>query len=236
MDHAGHGYSDPVKPPAQYSLPLLLDDVASFLTLPTVAGPKIAVAMSMGGMLTCRVLEEVAAAGKESPVAGLVLVDVAPDLAPSGVGELLAIAAHPGFSTMDEAFDVVRAMNPTRPSHLLRARLQQALRWDEAAGRFVWRLDPAFAENVGDLLDSLFERRPVRTLGIPVLLLRGGVSKVLSAEAAAAFAASFAAPGCRVLEVPGAGHSLPGDAPDLFAEAVLDFAETLQGGAGSSRM
>ncbi len=57
--------------------------------------------------------------------------------------------------------------------------------------------------------------------GVPMLLVRGQVSDLVSQDRADEFLARF--PGVEFIDVQGAGHMVAGDRNDLFADAVLDF-------------
>ncbi|HXU25356.1 MAG TPA: alpha/beta hydrolase, partial [Tepidiformaceae bacterium] len=60
-----------------------------------------------------------------------------------------------------------------------------------------------------------------RQITVPTLLLRGGVSDILSRETAERMAKEI--PDCRLVEIPGSGHSIPLEAPARFLEAVQTF-------------
>ena len=57
--------------------------------------------------------------------------------------------------------------------------------------------------------------------GVPLLLVRGQMSDLVSQERADEFLARF--PQVEFVDVQGAGHMVAGDRNDLFADAVLDF-------------
>jgi peroxiredoxin len=57
--------------------------------------------------------------------------------------------------------------------------------------------------------------------GVPMLLVRGQVSDLVSQDRADEFLARF--PAVEFVDVRGAGHMVAGDRNDLFADAVLDF-------------
>jgi peroxiredoxin len=57
--------------------------------------------------------------------------------------------------------------------------------------------------------------------GVPMLLVRGQVSDLVSQDRADEFLARF--PQVEFVDVHGAGHMVAGDRNDLFADAVLDF-------------
>ena len=57
--------------------------------------------------------------------------------------------------------------------------------------------------------------------GVPMLLVRGQVSDLVSQERADEFLARFSQ--VEFVDVRGAGHMVAGDRNDVFADAVLDF-------------
>jgi peroxiredoxin len=57
--------------------------------------------------------------------------------------------------------------------------------------------------------------------GVPLLLVRGRSSDLVSAGKAEAFLARF--PACGFVDVTGAGHMVAGDRNDAFTAAVLAF-------------
>ena len=57
--------------------------------------------------------------------------------------------------------------------------------------------------------------------GVPMLLVRGQMSDLVSQERADEFLARF--PQVEFADVRGAGHMVAGDRNDIFADAVLDF-------------
>jgi pimeloyl-ACP methyl ester carboxylesterase len=61
---------------------------------------------------------------------------------------------------------------------------------------------------------------------VPVLLVRGAESDVVSAEIAHEFLA--AVPQAELVEVAGARHMVSGDENDAFANAILAFLESLR--------
>src|SRR5690606_30442671 len=64
-------------------------------------------------------------------------------------------------------------------------------------------------------------------LGVPILVVRGALSDVVSREAVEDFVA--AVPGARFVELSGAGHTAAGDDNDAFTEAVAEFVSQYEG-------
>jgi non-heme chloroperoxidase len=60
-----------------------------------------------------------------------------------------------------------------------------------------------------------------RDLMLPTLLVRGGLSDVLSESGAEDFLAIC--PHAEYINVTGAGHMVAGDKNDIFADAVIEF-------------
>ncbi len=61
---------------------------------------------------------------------------------------------------------------------------------------------------------------------MPVLLVRGRVSDLLSAEGAQEFLAMV--PQAEFVDVEGAGHMVAGDRNDAFNSAIVDFLDRLE--------
>src|SRR3546814_14194035 len=61
-------------------------------------------------------------------------------------------------------------------------------------------------------------------LALPVHLVRGGSSDLISLEAAKRFVATV--PGAQFTAVSGAGHMVVGDDNDVFSRAILEFLDS----------
>jgi pimeloyl-ACP methyl ester carboxylesterase len=160
----------------------------------------------------------------------LVLVDVAPRIEPEGVKRIGAFMTGnlDGFASLDEVADAIAAYNPHRPRPNDLSGLKKNLRQRDD-GRWVWHWDPRFvAGRFGSpdetRLSSMDpERLPnaARNLRLPVLLVRGRMSDLLSEEGAREL--QELVPHARIADVAGAGHMVAGDRNDVFTAAVLDF-------------
>ena len=62
-------------------------------------------------------------------------------------------------------------------------------------------------------------------IDVPVLLVRGRMSDLVTDDSATAFLKEF--PGSQLVDVSGAGHMVAGDRNDVFTDAVLGFIDTL---------
>jgi pimeloyl-ACP methyl ester carboxylesterase len=126
-----------------------------------------------------------------------------------------------GFESLDQAADAVAAYLPHRTKPRSPEGLKKNLRLRD--GRWYWHWDPAFMTKPGDdpeLRTETFERA-AKSLTIPVLLIRGKLSDVVSPEGVKHFLATV--PRAEFVELPNAGHTAAGDDNDAFSEAVVKF-------------
>lgn len=216
LDARGHGDSDR-SPSADYTVDTLAGDVLSVLD--QIGRPVALVGASMGG------LTGIAAARRAGPgvVTKLVLVDVVPRFESEGsqrIRDFMTRHVH-GFDTLEEAADAIAAYLPhrRRPSDL--EGLKKNLR--RRAGRWHWHWDPAFVTSAGEDPFVKVEEleRAAMELAIPILLIRGKLSDVVSPEGVEQFRALV--PQARFVELSEAGHTAAGDDNDAFTDAVLEF-------------
>ena len=161
----------------------------------------------------------------------LTLVDIIPRTDPSGVEKIMAfMGAHleHGFHSLEAAAESIAAYLPHRPRPRDLSGLRKNLR-EGPDGRFRWHWDPKFVTGVrrtrpanhGEELEAR-----CRDIDIPVHLIRGRMSELVSLPAAREFVASLRRG--TFTDVADAGHMVAGDRNDVFLEAVLSFLETLQ--------
>jgi pimeloyl-ACP methyl ester carboxylesterase len=212
LDQRGHGDTE-WAPEGRYRREDFVADVRAFIDDRDWEAPTL-VALSLGGLNAIAF-----AAAHRDRVAGLVVVDVAPTISPSGGQAIRAQLAVHDFASFEEAVERAHAFNPRRSLENIRTRLGHALR-QRADGRWVYKFDP----NIGSGgLEADFERlwEQLRSLECPTLLVRGAESAILARETAARFLREL--PGSAVVEVPGAGHSVMGDNPGGFVSAIRPF-------------
>jgi pimeloyl-ACP methyl ester carboxylesterase len=224
FDLRGHGDSD-WAPDGDYSPDAYAEDarrlIKSMPRRPAVVGA------SLGGIAL------LTATGEEprAKVSALVLVDVAPRIEEAGarrIGDFMGEHMEDGFATLDDAADAVAAYNPHRPRPRDLEGLRKNLR-QRSDGRWIWHWDPRFRQRPQGSPDetrvSLVapERleTAARSLDMPVLLVRGKVSDLLSAEGAEQFLALV--PHAEFVDVEGAGHMVAGDRNDAFNSAIVEF-------------
>lgn len=216
IDLRGHGESG-WSPDGRYDIDLFADDVRRVME--TLDRPPVLIGASLGGLAALLV-----AAYPPPATAGLVLVDIATRIEQRGSSEVgnFMTSAPDGFASLEEAADAVSAYLPHRPRPKDVSGLKRNLRLRED-GRYHWHWDPAFIRpqsRTGPRDESLLEDA-ARALTVPALLVRGGLSKVLSPEGVQAFLEQV--PHAEFVDVLGADHMVAGDANDSFNGAVFDF-------------
>jgi pimeloyl-ACP methyl ester carboxylesterase len=217
LDQRGHGDTDPA-PDCDYSDDALLGDLVAFVDALGLRRLTL-VALSMGG----RVALNFAGCHPER-VERLVIVDIGPEIALLGqarVGTLIA-AAPERFESVEEVVAYMRAHAPLYAEAMLRHRAQHAVR-PLPNGGFTWKYDRA-------LRDAIRQGRMRAPAGLwpqwcaitcPTLLVRGALSDVLSDETAKRMVDKL--PVARLVVVPGAGHTVPGDQPAAFQALLREF-------------
>ena len=170
------------------------------------------VAMSLGGLNAMAF-----AATRPARVRALVVVDVVPSIAPEGRDAVAQQLSVQEFASFEDAVAMAHAFNPRRTLDNIRERLGHAMR-PFADGRWRYKFDPGIAAGAADM-ERLWT--DVRRIRCPTLLVRGAESPILTAANAGRFVATV--PGSRVAEVAGAGHSVMGDNPAGFLDAVAPF-------------
>jgi len=227
IDLPGHGHSD-WRQDRDYHPARSAATVGEWLTqLPPQ--PRVLVGMSMGGLTSI-----VLAASGVTELTHLVIVDITPGVArrdrapeqrPEGVVRL--IQGQRTFDTFDEMLQATAALAPNRPVDSLRPGVLHNSR-QLADGRWSWRYDQAGMAGPRPPREGVSEESPMEQLWedlsripVPVMLVRGGNSKVVSDEDQAEF--ERRKPGTRMETVPGAGHSVQSDRATRLAELITDF-------------
>jgi pimeloyl-ACP methyl ester carboxylesterase len=237
VDFRGHGESD-WSPDGDYRVTTFAGDVLAVLRhLP----PRpVLVGASLGGFTAMLLAGELAPAA----VRAVVLVDIVPNMDPSGamrIHNFMNDRMISGFDSLEEVADSIQEYNPhrRRPTDLdgLRANLRRR------DGRWYWHWDPKFIDGTSahppievtdvDRLHAAVES--ILRNGVPMLLVRGQMSDLVTKERADEFLGRF--PEIDFVDVGGAGHMVAGDRNDAFAGAVVEFlarsrreAEDLDGG------
>lgn len=243
LDARGHGDSD-WSVQKHYAIEDLAADlravVAQLDRKPALVGA------SMGG-LTALIAEGERPPGTSSICTALVLVDIAPRTEQKGIERIFAFMSRnrDGFASLDEAAEAVAAYlphrsnaTPARPRDTSRLeknlRLRSTATLTNPAGtpRYYWHWDPDMLAHwqqstAPDKTTANEARlyRAARALTIPTLIVRGGISDVVSEKVMAEFL--DAVPHVQSVSVADAGHMVAGDSNHAFSRAVIDFLETV---------
>jgi pimeloyl-ACP methyl ester carboxylesterase len=221
LDLRGHGESD-WSPDGEYTLDAYASDVRAVAA--ALGSPPVLVGASLGGLIALLAIGEPPGVA----VAGLVLVDVAHRFEVRGAQRILDVMAGDGGG-VDGAAAGGRHL-PRRPGAAGQDGLRGTLCARDQHRRP--RRDPRVVSGVRRLMDpeTAAERRAqlaTHALTAPTLLVRGGVSDLVTHEIAEEF--TRLCPVARVTEVRGAGHMVVSDRNGDVTEAVARFLRSLPG-------
>ncbi|MEQ8663466.1 MAG: alpha/beta hydrolase [Gammaproteobacteria bacterium] len=216
FDARGHGDSD-WAPDGVYTQDSMVADLACVVT--ALGGRRpVLVGASMGGGTSL-----VAVGEDHVDATALVMVDIAPRIEPDGVARIGAFMNQKpdGFDSLEEVADAIAAYQPHRKRPRDVSGLAKNLR-RAPNGKYRWHWDPRYMALRRDI-DRRTERLVdcARNLTLPTLLVRGGLSDILSEEGAQHFLALC--PHAEYVNITGAAHMVAGDRNDVFADAVIDF-------------
>jgi pimeloyl-ACP methyl ester carboxylesterase len=154
----------------------------------------------------------------------LVLVDVAPRIDEKGVAKIRAFMNQnpDGFDSLEEVAQAIASYQPQRQRPRNLEGLGKNVRLD-GDGKYRWHWDPKFRRSPQhDLVKRQLRLEAcARKLKLPTLLVRGGMSDVLTEEGAREFLQLC--PHCEYVNVPDAAHMVAGDRNDVFGNAVVAF-------------
>jgi pimeloyl-ACP methyl ester carboxylesterase len=216
LDSRGHGDSDR-SPTANYSVDSLGAD--TLRVIDQIGGPTVLIGASMGGLTGILAAHE---AGPEV-ITKLVLVDVVPRFEKDGSARIrdFMFSGVDGFDSLEQAAEAVSAYLPHRAKPRSPEGLKKNLRLRD--GRWYWHWDPAFLTKPADdpfVRMDMLEQSAI-DLQIPILLIRGKLSDVVSPEGVQDFLTKV--PRAEFVELSDAGHTAAGDDNDAFTEAVVEF-------------
>ncbi len=223
-DSRGHGDSS-WAPKANYAYETMVEDLKCLCDQLECDDPVV-VGASMGGMVALSAIGgEFADKGLQLNASALVMVDIAPDFEEEGSQRVLAFMRKnlDGFGSLEEVSEAISAYSPQRPRRRNLDGLAKNVRRGED-GRYYWHWDPNYLGQPRQFnLDSRRQRLRAcaRALQLPVLLVRGGLSDVLSEEGAQGFLRLC--PSAEYKNVTGAAHMVAGDRNDIFTSVVADF-------------
>jgi len=227
MDHRGHGDSD-WDPKARYAHEHMVADVEA-VTAALEIDRLVVIGHSLGGRIATLFADR-----NPERMAGLVLVDIGPDLDLRGVTRIrleVESKQRPVFGSVEEYSRVLSLAYPAgRPDAVMRMAVHGLRLRDD--GRYVLKMDPLLRGGGPSEEPELAEEREramsetlwkaLARISCPTLVVRGAASDVLSPDIADKMVDETLARG-RLAIVPQAGHSVMTDNPDGFREAVTDF-------------
>ena len=181
----------------------------------------VLIGMSMGGLNT------MAYAGKyPERLQAVVIVDVAPAISKKGMEETGRFLQDSRvFDSIEHALDESLKFLPARPRNGLRYSLMHALK-QRPDGKWTWKhaISPNLKQR-GGAEEALMHYgklwAEVKKIPCPTLVVHGEKSNVLDCAGADKLAKTL--PKGRSVHIPGAGHTVQGDQPKLFAKAVASF-------------
>jgi esterase len=221
LDQRGHGDSEWSRE-IDYSMEAMAADALAFLQDQQIDDP-IVFGHSMGGFVTMY-------AARQSPgfARAIVLVDVGPELSVEGRKVVQDFVVHNvEFDDLDAFLDAVVKYDRFRSrEHIARTAKYNLL--SRADGKFVSKVDHRrFNPSDPGLItrSTGLELEEVTQIACPVLVVRGGESAVLTAEAAERFVDVL--PQGQLVTVPDVGHNVHGGNTAGFVEVIDPFLASL---------
>jgi pimeloyl-ACP methyl ester carboxylesterase len=228
VDLRGRGQSEYDRNPENYNLLVELGDVVAILTALAI-GPAVFVGSSRGGLLSMHL-----AVAHPTAIAGVVLHDIGPVIEPKGLARLRSyVGKLPQPRNFPEGAEILRTVFHGQFPNLTP---EQWL----ASAKHTWQqkddgsLTPTYDVNLSRTLNAIDIETPLPPLWnefealarVPMLVIHGERSDILSAETVAAMSARH--PGMEIIEVPDQGHVPLLDSLDII-QRLTDFVAKCDG-------
>jgi pimeloyl-ACP methyl ester carboxylesterase len=233
LDYRGRGRSEYDRNCHNYDLQVELGDVLQVLTVAGVS-EAVVIGTSRGGLIAIAL-----AAARSALPRGVVLNDIGPVIESQGLVRIRGyVGKLPSPRTYADAGEILKGLFKTQFPRSTDDDWQILARttWKEANGRLVPDYDPALRKT----LEALDLEKPPAPLwflfaglkGIPVMVLRGGNSDLLSAETLQAMAAAH--PDLEAVTVPDQGHVPALRGRDMI-ERIRRFVVRVEGSEAARR-
>jgi pimeloyl-ACP methyl ester carboxylesterase len=210
VDLAGHGHSDWSD---AYSIDAGARDIAALVDRLSFARVHIA-GMSLGGNIAFHFV-----AAHPQRASSLAMIDVGPQVnfgATANMRDFVDTAEQ--HRSLDALVDAALIASPRSDRDLIRYRYQAMIN-EAPDGSWTPRQDRRRPHDYDHILGKLREMPSLAShVNCPVLVVRGGRSRVLSDDDAREFAAMFG--NGRTITIPDAGHNVQEDNPKALAEAL----------------
>ena len=217
LDQRGHGDSDRA-PDGDYRVATMAGDLTGFVDALGLERFAL-VGHSMGGRVGIAYAD-----GHAARIERICIVDIGPEIHAPGMERIrqMMAGAPERIESEEQAVEFVLRANPRMVEAGLRDRVRHGLKRLPDGG-FEWKYDKALRDMMrqGGRRDSIDLWEPLRRIAAPALLVRGAESDILSADVAKRMIEAL--PDGRLVEIPGAGHTVPADQPEAFARAVRAF-------------
>lgn len=217
LDQRGHGDSEWARD-ADYSSTAMAADAAAVLDALGV-GQVTIVGHSMGGMNTMRLMLD-----QPERADRVVLVDVGPEISDAGARTIRHfVTEHREFDDIGHFVEAVQRYDPYRS----REHIERTVKYNllqRADGKYVSKRDhgPRLSTTQDHRArDDRFTIDDAPSMTMPVLLIRGADSNLLTAEAADRFVQAL--PDGRLVTVADSGHNVHGQNTPGFLEAITPF-------------
>jgi pimeloyl-ACP methyl ester carboxylesterase len=221
LDYRGRGLSDYDRDPSNYSFQGELADLVAVLAA-LECQPAVFIGTSRGGILTMLL-----AALRPAAIAGVVLNDIGPVIEPKGLMRIKGyVGKLPQPRSYEEAAEILRRLFDAQfPKQTPADWLASAERtFKQVNGKLVPDYDPALAKT----LEGVDFEKPLPPLWgafdalgqVPMMVIRGANSDLLSVETVAAMQARH--PALETFEVPDQGHAPHLAEPNTMAR-IADF-------------
>ena len=216
LDQRGHGDSDWALD-GNYRIASMARDLAAFADVLCPA-PFGLVGLSMGGRVA------MAYAGSHpGRVERLILVDIGPEIAPDGLTRIRTTVGNipDELASEEQAYLLLRAASPRSSEPLLRHRIKHGFH-RLPDGRLAWKYDKVLRAQAREDRRDVPDLWPdLARIDCPTLIVRGIESDVLSPQIAKRMLETLK--DGRLVEIPDAGHTVPGDQPEAFLVALRTF-------------